>query len=96
MRIEPHSDANYATPEPQTLWWTRPLQNSYMTHVVHTARISNVDTIMMGNWFELGEEVEKDVRGLDKSQHEQVGILITLGIVHFDSDISPIHQCFQN
>lgn len=67
----------------------------YMTHVVHTSRISNADSVMMGNRLELGEEIEKDVRGLDKSQHEQVGILISLRIVHFDSDISPIHNFFQ-
>ena len=30
----------------ETLWWARPLQTSYMTCVLHTARISNVDSIM--------------------------------------------------
>lgn len=38
---------------------------------MHTARISYIDSVMMGK-FELGEEIEEDVRGLDKSQHEQV------------------------
>lgn len=60
-----------------------------MTRVLHTTRISNVESFMMG-MFELGEEIVKDVRGLDKSQYEQVSILITLRVVHFDGDISSI------
>ena len=47
----------------ETLWCQRgPVQSSYMTHILHTARISNVNGVMfvkMGS-FELDKEIEKD------------------------------------
>ena len=52
-----------STTDPQRLCGEQgPVQSSYMTHILHTARISNVNGVMfvkMGS-FELDKEIEKD------------------------------------
>ena len=55
-----------STTDPQRLCGERgPLQSSYMTHILHTARISNINGVMFVNRiskmgsFELDKEIEK-------------------------------------
>ena len=65
--------------EPQRLYGKRgPLQSSYMTHVLHTAKISDIYSVMfvtrtrkMVN-FELRKEIEKDVFRLVTSMGQSV------------------------
>ena len=41
------SDLQYSTTEPQRLYGEQgPLQNLYMTHVLHTTRISYISSVM--------------------------------------------------
>ena len=56
-----------STTDPQRLCGERgPVQSSYMTHILHTARIGNVNGVMFVNRiskmgsFELDKEIEKD------------------------------------
>ena len=56
-----------STTDPQRLCGKQgPVQSSYMTHILHTARIGNVNGVMFVNRiskmgsFELDKEIEKD------------------------------------
>ena len=67
--LSPHEESalRCSTTEPRRLYGERgPLRSSYVTRVLHTARISDVDSVMFVNRvremvsFELGKEIEKD------------------------------------
>ena len=58
--LSPHKESNLrpsdsvlrcSTTEPQRLYVEQGLlQSSYMTHVLHTAKISNVDSVILFKW----------------------------------------------
>ena len=82
----PRSDALQT--KPQRLYGEQgPLRSSYMTRVLHTAKISNVDSIMFINrirkivGFELVKEIEKDVFVLSRTLNKEKILSFSLSLI---------------